>query len=726
MEGTGTTIQRTHYFSSLFRKRILCSSLFCFLLLPLLAHNKQDNPQLDSLLLQLNKRVDWYLNEGVGKVEILANIHAYSYSKNHRWWTPLCHDLLPFEPRQNKLTEVDAICKTSYQTPCDLHVTPLVISSDSWRRSKTILKELYKILIPIYDLKLMRDKGDDKEYILPFSHLGLKHYFYEITDTITHNRDTTITIRFSPKTDHHDLMYGEADVNLFNLIPTEFRLQGRIDFGKMRDTIRFELYNGYWMLKSSSIDLEYKYGKMEGFNHYDYEFDIQQLLPLKAFDPRTESLDLSDTYAPIDVDFISTDTLLNDTSRHTPSRRKKFITKLPQRMVSSSDFETGASDLRIYGPLNPAFIGYDKINGITARERMRFSHLFNNGQNIRIQPEVGYAFKPKDFRYRFETEWNYNPRRFGYLTFRVQNGTAGFPSRFRKDVNNTIKQYNAQYTTYSEWHRRPALTFDSLGLKYFNRYQFILENSIEITNGLHCSFGADYSIRKPIKRHTHNLIEQTANKVLENRYLDLNPYLRLTWTPRMYYYFDGNHKNYLSSHWPTFAFEISKGVKHILKSRANYCRLELDAHQHIPIGSARSFSWHGGIGGFFKQDEEYFVNYNYFSRSQYPSTWDKRTSGGTFALLDDYWYSSSPSYWQNHIMYETPFLLLHRWKLISRYVIKERLYAGTLWAQGKHPYGEIGYGIGNNYFNVSVYWGFMDHQPFDFGAKFSFEIDQHL
>jgi hypothetical protein len=120
------------------------------------------------------------------------------------------------------------------------------------------------------------------------------------------------------------------------------------------------------------------------------------------------------------------------------------------------------------------------------------------------------------------------------------------------------------------------------------------------------------------------------------------------------------------------------------------------------------------------------VNYTYFSRSQYPSTWDRRASGGTFALLDDYWYSSSASYVQQHVMFECPFLLLHRWRWISKYIIKERVYGSMLWARSKSLYEELGYGIGNNYFNVSLFYGFIGIRPFDVGLKFSIEIDQHL
>jgi len=687
--------------------------------------------QLDSLLLQLNRRVEWYNNEGVGKLDLTATIHAISWSEKHRWWTPLVHDLLPFNYRPNDTTHLEATVKAAYQTPCELLITPLSICSDNNRRTRRILHELYPVLLPIYSLRIMRDKGDDKHYILPFTNDGLRQYRYQIIDTALIAGDTLLTLSFQPKKPHHELLSGQVDVFLSTLALNEIRSQGSIDFGLITDTVCFGQADGYHFMRSSSARLDYKYGRMRGHNYYKYSLDIHQCLPKKAFDPRLEPLDLSDVYAPIAMpkDSSANICLSPDSSQievHADSmkrvNRRKFLQKIPQRMVSSSSFEAFGSDVRIYGPLNPAYIGYDKINGITIRQRMRSSHLFDNEQTLRFLAEAGYAFRLQEFRYRFDTEWSYAPERRGYLLLRLQNGSTGFSSRFKSDVNKTIRNYRHQL----ELDPKTQLSFDSLGLQFFRRYEFTLENGIELADGILFNLGATYSIRKPVKRGVYATAQKVADATIDNRYLDMNPYLSLSVTPHQYYYREGRQKFLLKSDWPTFTLEVGQGVKNFLKSRCNYTRLEFDTHQYIRIGDSRNISWHCGTGAFIKQKEEYFVNYHHFSRSQYPATWDRRANGGTFALLDDYWYSSSASYAQGHIMYESPFLLFHRWSRISKYVIKERIYASSLWAQRKNLYGEIGYGVGNNYFNVSLFIGFMGDNPFDFGAKFSFELDRHI
>lgn len=691
------------------------------------------NPRLDSLLVQLNHRTEWFNNEGVGKLDLTADIHATSWSTGHRWWTNLVHELLPFNYHKDDTSHIEATLQAAYQTPCELLITPLMLRSDNNRRNRRILHELYPVLLPIYSLHVMRDKGDDKHYILPFTNDGLRQYRYQVLDTTLFAGDTLLTLSFEPKKPHHELLSGQVDVYLSDYSVAQIRATGRTDFGQITDTLRFGSFEGNHILRSSSATISYKFGKMKGYNHYSYNLNIEQFLPKKAFDPRLEPLDLSEVYTPKEQKeketgekLQITDSLLQITEPTRQQKRKTFLEKLPQRIVSSSHFDVFGSDVRIYGPLNPAYIGYDKINGITLRQRMRFSHLYNNGQSLRLLPEVGYSFRLKEFRYRFDTEWNYYPERRGYLLLRLRNGTAGFSSRFKSDVNNAIRQYRQYLSSNADYGRLNSLNFDSLGLKYFQRDEITLENGIDLFEGGTFHIGATYSVRRPIKHGLYAMAQQVADATLERRYLDMNPYVRLSWTPNQYYYREGRQKFILKSAWPTFTLEAGQGIKNFFKSRGNYTRIEFDANQFIPIGDSRNLSWHFGAGGFIKQKEEFFVNYTYFARSQYPSTWDKRANGGSFVLLDNYWYSSSASYAQAHIMYESPFLFFHRWSSISKYIIKERIYASTLWAQRKNLYGELGYGIGNNYFNVSLFMGFMGDHVVDFGTKFSFELDQHL
>ncbi|MDO4497957.1 MAG: DUF5686 family protein, partial [Bacteroidales bacterium] len=274
---------------------------------------------------------------------------------------------------------------------------------------------------------------------------------------------------------------------------------------------------------------------------------------------------------------------------------------------------------------------------------------------------------------------------------------------------------------------KEEFNFDSLNITFLHHNEVKGEISVELANGLMAYTGASFNYRTPEKHGARSIPsgDKPAEYPIRNHYSDLNPYVRLEYTPRQYYCYNNSYKQYLASEWPTFTLEAAKGIKGLSRTNSDYTRLEFDVHQSIPLGANRSLSYHAGAGAFFKQKGEYFINYHYFARSQYPTSWEEKI-GGTFSLLNDYWYSSSPAYLQWHTMYESPFMLLNKIRKISKYVIKERIYLSHLIADGKSFYTEFGYGMGNNYFNVGMFGSMIGFRMSNLGVKFTIEFDQHL
>ncbi len=221
------------------------------------------------------------------------------------------------------------------------------------------------------------------------------------------------------------------------------------------------------------------------------------------------------------------------------------------------------------------------------------------------------------------------------------------------------------------------------------------------------------------------MTRERIDALVDTRYSDISPYMRLVWTPRQFYRYEQKEKRYVESLYPTFEAEVLMG-QNLQGSHSNFWRMEFDVHQVMRLDPIRSFSYHAGFGHFFHQEHSPFFNYRYFSRSQYPNTWDERI-GGTFSLLDDYWFGSSSAYLQIHGMYEAPFLLLYRSsRLLSKYVISERIYLSHLIADGKPFYTEAGYGFGNNYLSIAGFVGLNGFRYNKFGIKFQLVLGKHI
>ncbi len=706
------------------------------------------SPPLDSLLVKTNRKINLMVKDGIGRLEMYAKVNGHSCNTGQGFVARWLPDFAPFDTREGKSTDIEALLQISYQNPCDILISPLLLETPSKRRGRRIVREVNKILLPIYTFKRMYDKGSDKAYTLPFSDDGLEEYYYQITDTIYRHDSVLVCVSFNSKNDHHTLLNGTVLIDTCGYDIVEMQCSGRSDFSLVSDTMTLGLQNGTRVLQSNRARIDYRYGKTTGYNYYNCDYIYRQVVPLSAIDHRHESLDLTDVYSPektlyqythenhssntnslyysADSLHYETDSSLHQAAPHHYRRSHNLFRRLPQRLVGSSDVNAFGTDLHIYGPLNPASVGYDKINGITLRERLRWSHLWNNGQSLILRPEVGFSFGLQELRYKFETQYIYAPARRAGLRLLLQNGNSGFPSKFRNAVNDRLDDYLTQLEEDGKhvWNK-DEINFDDLNLEYYRRYEFRLEHSVEISNGLMLFVGSTYNYRRPVRHGSRAMSKEHIDQLVDRFYADMNPYLRLEWTPRQYYHFDRGQKFYLASRYPTMELELAQGVYGFCGSTSNYSRLELDMHQCIPLGPIRSLSYHVGGGAFFRLKDENFINYTYFSRSQYPDRWETHI-GGVFSLLDDYWYNSSPGYIQSHFMYETPFMLLHHIRPIAKYVIKERLYVSHLWADGKNFYSEFGYGMGNNYFNVGLFCSFTGLQLIDVGVKFAIEIDQHL
>lgn len=199
------------------------------------------------------------------------------------------------------------------------------------------------------------------------------------------------------------------------------------------------------------------------------------------------------------------------------------------------------------------------------------------------------------------------------------------------------------------------------------------------------------------------------------------PVVTLTWTPEQYYRFERRQKIYVRSPYPTVKLQFSKGFRGVLGSTSGYNRVELDVSQNIQLDLMKSIHYHIGMGFFSNQKSEYFTDFAFFSKRNFPETWDDGI-GGVFNLLDRRFYNASDTYIQNHIMYESPFLILNFVPVISKGVVSERLYLSHLYNPYIRSYTEAGYGIGNKFFNAAVFGSFHKLKFHEIGFKISLNI----
>ncbi|MDR1516594.1 MAG: DUF5686 family protein [Dysgonamonadaceae bacterium] len=599
-------------------------------------------------------------------------------------------------------------------------------------------KNIEMLPYDLLNINIYSEASNNEDYFLPLRYRTAKYYKYKLRNSYSDNGKDYFVIDYTPKYEHPKLMNGSFIVESDTWRIVRFDGECIDILGKFILEIsmgsdgykRFlpEDFVIYQMASYLGNEVSYRYLAKIDYN----EISLRE----EPFNQKKQ-LNLSD-YFRIKMDSIPVrnDSVFWKINRPIPLQAKEkevrdnFLCertekikpdtlsqiqkagKIASFLMQDFGYEYKLSRIGYAGVLNPSLIGFSSKDGLTFKQRLSFTQDLYHQRMLQVDAFAGYMFKRKELFTDLSMVWNYNPRRLGRVMLSLGNGNATYSTRFRDEVQNAGGE---------GWIR-----FDSIPIDYYKDYYFRFLNNIEISNGFQVSGGMEYHIRKG--NETSAMLQPftlsgTQSDIAEmfgtKRYFI--PIIKFSWTPEQYHRFEGKQKIYVRSFYPTFQIEYSKSVKDVLGSTSKYDRIEFDVSQYIPVGLMKSFNYRIGYGKFFNQKNEYFSDFAFFAKNNFPDVWENEI-GGTFSLLNRYLYNASDSYIQAHLMYETPFIIFNRIPLLSPGVVKEGLYFSQLYTPQIRSYSEFGYGIGNRFFDLAAFVSFHKLEFQEVGLKIAFEL----
>ena len=600
-------------------------------------------------------------------------------------------------------------------------------------------KDIESIPFKLINVNIYGETTNDESFFMPLRFSTAKYYRYELTKTFTENNKIYYYFHYTPIYENPKLLEGFFIVERGTWRVIFFRGEGIDIFSdySFEMTMGNEWITNYLPVNFTIYQTTSYLGNVLAARHLA-SIDYTDIKLRKVTEP-VRSLNISDFYKiRLDSVPVRSDTIFWNTHRPIPLQAQekevmlgymqrvnekercrangdtimdnKIAQQFAQRMVMNSSYKYKSMRLGYSGLLNPLMIGYSTKDGITYRQRLSFNIDLKSNRTVNIYAFAGYMFHRREIFTDLTTTWIYNPFRLSSAAISIGNGTPTYSSIFVDQIQDSLKN--------------KGLSFEDISLNYYKDYYIKLYNTTEITNGLLLQTGIDYHIRKS-KNKTTNL-RSTSSEIepIENMFgikRSFAPFIRLSWTPRQYYRYEGRQKIYVRSSFPTFKLELSRSFQDVLGSTSEYNRIELDINQKIPIGLMNSFQYHLGAGGFINQKTEYFADFVYFAKNNFPETWNDGL-GGIFNLLSRDLYNASDSYIQAHIMLETPFLILKNISFVSDFADKERVYISQLYTPQIISYTEFGYGIGNRYFNAGIFSSFHKKYFSHIGVRAAFEF----
>ncbi len=603
----------------------------------------------------------------------------------------------------------------------------------------TARKDIEMIPFELLNINIYGETTNDESFFMPIRFSTSKFYRYTLYQTFEENDKTYYNIHFTPIYENTKLLKGSFIVEKGTWRVIFFRGEGVDIFSdfSFEMTMGDEWITNYLPVRFTIYQTASYLGNILSSRHLAKI--TYKKIGLRQLEEPVRSLNISDIYkVRLDSVPVRSDSLFWNEIRPFPlqarekdvlarfmqqqaekeARRKNGDTltnaniaqQMAQRMVVNSNYKYKSTRIGYSGLLNPFMVGYSSRDGVTYRQKLSFNVDLKKNRTLKINAFAGYMFHRKEFFTDLTTTWNYYPFHMGSATFSIGNGNPTYSSLFVDQIQDSL--------------RNQGLTFEDISLEYYKDYYFKLFNTMEISNGLLLQTGIDYHIRKSKNSPVMLRALHEESDPLENLFgtrRSFAPFLRVSWTPMQYYRYEGRLKIYERSSFPTFKLELSRSFLDILGSTSQYNRIEFDISQNIPFGLMKSLQYHLGTGMFINQKTEYFADFVYFSKSNFPENWNDGL-GGIFNLLSRELYNASDSYIQAHTLFETPFLILMNIPFVSNFADKERIYLSYLYTPQIVSYTELGYGIGNRFFNAGIFGSFHKTGFKQIGVRAAFEL----
>ncbi|MDL2282052.1 DUF5686 family protein [Parabacteroides sp. OttesenSCG-928-G06] len=693
----------------------------------------QSRHQADSIMQYVIEEAALYAN-AVSHYKANIYIKGRSEILRKNWLIQYAHHLVPVDRRKPDVI-YEMVSESEYEAPNLYHHNFKAVNGNAVPNSQKQREILTFLNINVYSPSIY-----EEAIITPVGSKAFHYYEFNMEEIKEVDEGYIYKIRYLPKHRSQNLVSGDLYIRSDAWRIEKIDMHGRHAFAEFNLTMTFGHEFGQLILPNKA-DLSLRYqllgNTIQAYYHSAFDYTtvswIKNEEKPKNAKREWKSLDLTKYYtlSSDSIPFVQEESYwaekrdeplsaeeketyeinyIKAAGKSKDSTKVDYL-KLTERLSSTVNYNIHSTRIRYSGILNPFQLGYSSNSGLSYRQQIRISKTFNNDRQLIIRPEVGYLFKRKEFFFKFLNEMHYLPEKKGYVQLTIANDNQTYSSRMKQEINEHLKD--------------SLFDFNDLNLDYYRHYYVDLRNNIELSNGLELYAGVSYHRRDPIKKKKLNIDPgDNVEELIDETFYDFTPVIGLTYTPRQFYRMNGMKKEYVRSYYPTMSIELAKGIPGVLSSMGNYTRLEADIHQSLKLGLLKRFNYHVSAGMFTQKDASlYFADFQYFSRRNFPESWDERI-GGVFHTLRREWFNASDKYVQAHMMYESPFILMN---LInnkaSKHVVSERLYLGHLWTPALRSYTEVGYGIGNDIFNIALFAGFKKTEFERFGVRFTFEIE---
>ena len=464
------------------------------------------------------------------------------------------------------------------------------------------------------------------------------------------------------------------------------RLNRKILKEQYKDTILNNVFRPNYNVKEIKDTLS---------NDYKY-WDTMRAIPLTPAEMKSYAM----TDSLMRMKLEQTDSLV----KVKPVKEKKIYSKI---LFGYWDLaKDSAIRLNYDGLLSFKNFDFNAVDGYKYRQKFELSFKLDPGQQLIVNPEIGYAFN----RHAVFASVNSTFKDIFWKKGTVKFGFGKESRDFKTSPPGIQPILNAA----SSW------LFAENYMRLYETTFVKLNIAQRITDKITLSATADYNDFKSLENNAKYIfsIEKDFKPNLPWNFTADDPEIRAQ--KSFMYIIEANYYKRQRKPWLqespfifikdyyNFNLQFRQGVKNIFSSVSKFSQIDFSYHQQANISPAAGIDLYLNTGYFFNTDQMHFSQYQHFKTNQIPFLLNFFTH--SFQLLNDYEPGTNKSYLNIGTELRTEYILLRYLSFINTNTWSESVHLNYLTTPDLKNYWEAGYSLNSLLFvgNIGIFTGFKN------------------
>lgn len=367
------------------------------------------------------------------------------------------------------------------------------------------------------------------------------------------------------------------------------------------------------------------------------------------------------------------------------------------------------------GLLYPLGLNFNAVDGLVYKSNFELFRILKNKDIVSIALLPGYAFSRKALVWDAALNYTASGRYKQIVNLKTGSGNVDFNPKGAMALENSVSSLFL-HDNISRLYLRNYIT---LNHTIRISHELNLESLITAEDNKLLNNNTEFSLFYRERTYRPNTPDDSPYTMDDHHNLQIE--MNLSYKPAPYYFIKDGVKIARPgmNNSPTYFLGYKKGIP-VARFKTDFDLLKAGLYQQVKSGLRSQLSYKAEAGYFINKKTLYFNEFQHFASNPYML--GIKNSYPVFQLMDYYSHSTGTSYFEGHIMYKTPMLLLKRLPVLRNRLWTESFSANYLYVPDAGYHLEFGYGLGNELYNIGVYSGINTKGFQSVGVRILFSV----